>query len=93
MKKDIRDCSIDEITDFCISNGMKKYVSAQIFSWLWKKSSLSIDEMTNLSLSNRTLLKKEFTINGIAIDLEEESNDGTIKSRFILHDKNLVEEF
>ena len=70
---------------------MKKYVSSQIFSWLWKKSSLSIDEMTNLSLSNRSLLKKEFTINGIATDLEEESNDGTIKSRFILHDKNLVE--
>ena len=77
--------------DFCVSNGMKKYVSSQIFSWLWKKSSLSIDEMTNLSLSNRSLLKKEFTINGIATDLEEESNDGTIKSRFILHDKNLVE--
>ena len=91
MKKDIRDCSIDEITDFCISNGMKKYVSAQIFSWLWKKSSLSIDEMTNLSLSNRELLKKEFTINGIATDLQEESIDGTIKSRFVLHDKNLVE--
>ena len=77
--------------DFCVSNGMKKYVSSQIFSWLWKKSSLSIDEMTNLSLFNRDLLKKEFTINGIATDLEEESNDGTIKSRFILHDKNLVE--
>ena len=91
MKKDIRDCSIEELTDFCVSNGMKKYVSSQIFSWLWKKSSLSIDEMTNLSLSNRSLLKKEFTINGIATDLEEESNDGTIKSRFILHDKNLVE--
>lgn len=91
MKKDIRDCSIEELTDFCVSNGMKKYVSSQIFSWLWKKSSLSIDEMTNLSLFNRDLLKKEFTINGIATDLEEESNDGTIKSRFILHDKNLVE--
>ena len=91
MKKDIRDCSIEELTDFCISNGMKKYVSSQIYFWLWKKSSLSIDEMTNLSLSNRSLLKKEFTINGIAIDLQEESNDGTIKSRFILHDKNLVE--
>ena len=91
MKKDIRDCSKDEIMDFCVSNGMKKYVSSQIFSWLWKKSSLSIDEMTNLSLFNRDLLKKEFTINGIATDLEEESNDGTIKSRFILHDKNLVE--
>jgi 23S rRNA (adenine2503-C2)-methyltransferase len=91
LKKDIRDCSIEELTDFCVSNGMKKYVSSQIFSWLWKKSSLSIDEMTNLSLSNRSLLKKEFTINGIATDLEEESNDGTIKSRFILHDKNLVE--
>ena len=77
--------------DFCVSNGMKKYVSSQIFSWLWKKSSLSIDEMTNLSLFNRDLLKKEFTINGIATDLEEESNDGTIKSRFILHDKNLIE--
>ena len=91
MKKDIRDCSIEELTDFCVSNGMKKYVSSQIFSWLWKKSSLSIDEMTNLSLFNRDLLKKEFTINGIATDLEEESNDGTIKSRFILHDKNLIE--
>jgi len=91
LKKDIREISLDEIKDFCISNGMKKYVSSQIYSWLWKKSCVSFDDMTNLSLSNRELFNKKFTINSISTDLVEESSDGTIKSRFLLHDSNLVE--
>ena len=63
MKKDIREISLDEIKDYCISNGMKKYVSSQVYSWLWKKSCVSFDDMTNLSLSNRELFNKKFTIN------------------------------
>ena len=41
--------------------------------------------MTNLSLSNRELFNKKFIINSISTDLVEESSDGTIKSRFLLH--------
>ena len=91
MKKDIREISLDEIKDYCISNGMKKYVSSQVYSWLWKKSCVSFDDMTNLSLSNRELFNEKFTINSISTDLVEESSDGTIKSRFLLHDNSLVE--
>ncbi len=91
LKKDIREISLEEIQDYCISNGLQKYVSSQVYSWLWKKSCISFDDMTNLSLSNRELFNKKFIINSISTDLVEESSDGTIKSRFLLHDKNLVE--
>ena len=53
LKKDIREISLEEIQDYCISNGLQKYVSSQVYSWLWKKSCISFDDMTNLSLSNR----------------------------------------
>lgn len=63
----------------------------QIYEWLWKKSCYSFDEMTNLSLPLREKLKDNFLIQSLVLDTAQYSSDGTIKSRFILHDGSKIE--
>ena len=90
-KKDIRSLSIEELTSFFKSNNMPTYRANQVYNWLWKKSCLSFDEMTNISLELRNLMKSKFVINHIKIDKLQKSKDGTIKNAISLYDNLLVE--
>ena len=47
--------------------------------------------MSNVSFEDRSKFDKEFFINNLDVDIEEESSDGTIKTKFKLHDGNFVE--
>lgn len=91
MKKDIRELSIEEIKSFCETKDMKSFVSKQVYSWLWKKSCSTFDEMTNISFNDRKVLEEHFLINKITENYMERSSDGTIKIRFQLYDKNFIE--
>ena len=63
----------------------------QIKEWIWQKNIGSIDEMTNISKELRTKLRELFFIPKVSIDHSQFSSDGTIKSRFRLHDGRYVE--
>ncbi len=89
--QDLRKLSIDQLTDFFIESGEKAFRAKQVFEWLWKKSARSVDEMTNLSLETRELLKKSYIINPVKVDQKQVSSDYTIKSAFKLYDGHLVE--
>ena len=90
-KNDIRSLTLDELTSFFQKNNMPSYKAKQVYEWLWKKSCLSFDEMTNISLETRKLLKNKFVINHINIDRFQKSNDGTIKNAIALFDDLFVE--
>lgn len=90
-KKDIRSLSIDQIKDFFVENGLKEYRGDQLYSWLWEKSALNFDEMTNLPKSTRSILEENFVINHIEVDTIQKSKDGTIKNAIKLFDDLLVE--
>jgi 23S rRNA (adenine2503-C2)-methyltransferase len=90
-KNDIRSLTLDELTSFFQKNDMPSYKAKQVYEWLWKKSCLSFDEMTNISLETRKLLKNKFVINHINIDKFQKSNDGTIKNAIALFDDLFVE--
>jgi len=90
-KNDIRSLTLDELTSFFQKNDMPSYKAKQVYEWLWKKSCLSFDEMTNISLETRKLLKNKFVINHINIDRFQKSNDGTIKNAIALFDDSFVE--
>ena len=90
-KKDIRTLDLNEISLFFEQNNIARFRAKQVYEWLWKKRALSFDEMTSLSISDRSLLNKHFTINGVSIHKMEQSNDNTIKYSFKLHDNKLVE--
>ncbi|MGL1886677.1 MAG: 23S rRNA (adenine(2503)-C(2))-methyltransferase RlmN [Reichenbachiella sp.] len=89
--KDLRKVPQEEIGVFLKDIGEKAFRAKQIKEWIWKKSARSIDEMTNISLKTRDILKENFVINPISVDKMQISNDGTIKSAIKLHDDHIVE--
>ncbi|WP_258103243.1 23S rRNA (adenine(2503)-C(2))-methyltransferase RlmN [Marinoscillum sp. MHG1-6] len=91
MKKDIRQNTLPQLTEYFLSKGEKAFRAKQVYEWLWEKSAVTFDEMTNLSKSLRDSLQEEFEIRPIRVDNSQHSNDGTIKSAFRLYDEELVE--
>ena len=90
-KKDIRQLSQEELIEVFLGLGEKKFRARQVHEWLWQKGVTSFEEMTNLSKDLRSLLSESFVINAIAVDRIQHSSDGTIKTRFRLHDGHLIE--
>ena len=80
-----------ELKEQMLAMGEKAFRAKQVYEWLWKKSALSFDEMTNLSLSLREKLSSRFVVNGVSVSQEQVSSDRTIKSAFKLYDDNVVE--
>ncbi|MDR0893376.1 MAG: 23S rRNA (adenine(2503)-C(2))-methyltransferase RlmN [Mediterranea sp.] len=71
--------------------GMPKFAATQIASWLYDKKVSSIDEMTNLSLKHRELLKQEHEV-GCAAPIDEmRSTDGTVKYLYGVGENRSVE--
>ena len=71
--------------------GMPAFAAKQIASWLYDKKVTSIDEMTNLSLKHRELLKGEYDL-GISAPVDEmRSVDGTVKYLYQVSDNHFVE--
>jgi 23S rRNA (adenine2503-C2)-methyltransferase len=88
---DIRTLSKEQLIAALEQLGEKPFRAKQIYEWLWKKSAVDFDEMTNLSKELRETLKTHFVIFPIKAYKVQQSNDGTIKSAFQLHDKHLIE--
>ncbi len=90
-KRDIRKLKLEELKEFFVSQGEKPFRAQQVYEWLWMKSAKSIDQMTNISLETRSMLKNHFVINHIKVDNMQRSADGTIKNAVTLHDGMIVE--
>ncbi|WP_297336769.1 23S rRNA (adenine(2503)-C(2))-methyltransferase RlmN [Algoriphagus sp.] len=91
QKRDIRKLSQSDLEEFFLEQGEKKFRAKQVYEWLWNKSLKNFDEMSNISLSTREMLKKYFIINHIQVDLMQHSQDGTIKNAVKLFDDKIVE--
>lgn len=88
---DIRTLTKEQLIAQLETLGEKPFRAKQIYEWLWKKSAVDFDEMTNLSKDLREKLRSHFIIHTITAYKVQKSNDGTIKSAFQLHDKHLIE--
>src|SRR5258706_16285699 len=91
VKRDIRKLKSDELKKFFVEHGDKPFRAVQVDERLWKKSAKSFDQMTNLSVATRELLKEHFAINNIHVDKMKRSTDGTIKNPVTLYDGLIVE--
>ena len=69
MKIDIRNLNYDDLEVFCLKNKLQKFRAKQIHEWLWKKSVVSFEQMTNLSKKLRGTLEQNFEILPIEEDL------------------------
>ena len=72
-------------------HGLPKFATKQIADWLYHKEISSIDEMSNLSKSARTLLNEHYTF-GLADPVEvKTSTDGTRKYLFTTTHNQFIE--
>ena len=90
-KIDIRQLSLEELTDKLVAFGEKPFRAKQVYEWLWKKRATSFDDMTNLSKSLRTIIDDNFEIRAISLQEAQKSKDKTIKNAFLLADEAVVE--
>ncbi len=91
IKKDIRKFSTKELETLFLQMGEQRFRAKQVYEWLWQKGATSFEQMTNLSKKLREKLAALYVINAIQVDKVQRSLDGTIKSRFRLHDQHLIE--
>ncbi len=88
---DLKNLEYDELIDFLLSIGEKKFRAEQIFSWLLKGVT-SYDEMTNISNETKKKLKEISFVSTMKIQQKLVSKiDGTVKYLFELDDGNCIE--
>lgn len=82
---------LDELQDIAISCGLPKFTGKQIADWIYKKNVTSIDEMTNISLTNREKLSEKYDVGRSAPVSSQISKDGTVKYLFKTDKGHLIE--
>ena len=71
--------------------GMPGFAARQIASWLYDKKIFSIDEMTNISLKHRELLKEKYEVGAYPPVEAMRSVDGTVKYLYEVGEGHFVE--
>ena len=71
--------------------GQPAYRAKQVYEWMWKNGAKGFDDMTNVPAALRTALAEKYTYHTIQLDARQHSQDGTIKSRYKLHDGHMIE--
>lgn len=88
---DIRSLSLEQLKEQLVQMGEQGFRAKQIYEWLWTKSVVDFDAMSNLSISLREKLKAHYVINSVRVKKSQVSADKTIKSSFLLFDNNIIE--
>lgn len=91
IKQDIRNLTPESLKEHFIAMGQPAFRAKQVYEWLWEKSCINFDEMSNLPKFLREKLKECYSINAVKVDKSQFSSDRTIKSTFKLHDGNIIE--
>ena len=91
MKIDLKGLNASETRDWVESLGLESYRADQIRQWLFKKHVSSFNEMTNISLPLRNLLKEKALIINLEKVTVQISKDTTEKYLFRLHDGHYIE--
>lgn len=91
MKDFLYGKTLAELQEIVTKFGQKNFVAKQITEWLYKKDAVSFSNMSNISLSFREILEKNFQI-GITPYIQAlTSKDGTKKYLFQYEDNTFVE--
>lgn len=91
MKPSIYGLSRQQLTDWALENGEKKFRATQIWEWLYQKRVQTFEEMTNLPKALIEKLEETFVVNPLQQRIVQESQDGTVKYLFELPDGMLIE--
>lgn len=83
--------NLEYLEKFMIDEGQSKFRAKQVYNWMYLKSVNSFDEMTDLPLQTRELLKEKAELCSIRIKDKQISKDSTMKFLFEMEDGVLAE--
>jgi len=91
MREHLFGKNLEELKDLSVKLGLPSFTGRQLAEWLYKKEVSSFEEMTNLSLKARALLKENYDT-GIRSPTDVQiSVDGTKKYLFPTLEGNFIE--
>ena len=80
-----------KLQDLMLSEGQKPYRAIQLYTWIYEKKATDFDEMTDISIKFREVLKEKYCLELPKIHTKQVSKDGTIKLLLELEDGMKVE--
>lgn len=89
--RNIRQASLQDISDFLTSNGEKAFRAKQIWQWIWQRGVTDFEEMTNLSRTTRELLNRNWYFDCLQPVHIQTATDGTTKTAWKLYDGEIIE--
>ncbi|WP_204670169.1 dual-specificity RNA methyltransferase RlmN [Gracilibacillus alcaliphilus] len=91
VKSSIYSLTRQQLEEWLVAHGQKKFRAQQVWDWLYKKRVDSFEAMRNLNKDCRLVLEENFYLGTLQQEIKQESKDGTIKFLFKLSDGNLIE--
>ena len=82
---------LSKLEKLMLEEGQKKYRATQLYIWLYEKKAKSFDEMSDISLKFREVLKEKYVIELPKVVTAQTSSDGTVKFLSELSDGAKVE--
>lgn len=89
--KSLYDFTLSELQQEMVDLNQKTFRGTQVFSWLYQKRVKTIDEMSDISIAFRDILKEKYEIKLPSIIKQQVSYDGTVKMLLALDDNSSVE--
>jgi 23S rRNA (adenine2503-C2)-methyltransferase len=90
-RTDLRGLSRPELREFVAAQGQPAYRADQLFRWIHRIGLADFEAMSDLGKPLRARLAEVATLAPLAIDLVQESHDGTRKLRMRTHDGAAIE--
>jgi 23S rRNA (adenine2503-C2)-methyltransferase len=90
-KTDIKDLTRQQLTAWLEERDIRPFRASQILKWVYIHQADTFGEMTDLKKDVRNLVSQHFSIDRLALQAIESSNDGSQKYLFRLHDGNHIE--
>lgn len=90
-KASIYHMTFEQLTDWLVAHGQKKFRAKQVWHWLYEKRISDFRQMHNVNNDCIALLEENFVVHALTEEIKQVSSDGTIKFLFKLPDGNLIE--
>jgi 23S rRNA (adenine2503-C2)-methyltransferase len=91
MKPNVYDYTLSEWQHWMEEQQQPRFRAKQVMDWLYVKRVDSFEEMSNLPKALRKQLEETFDFHPLDVITTQESQDGTIKFLFGLHDRHAIE--
>jgi 23S rRNA (adenine2503-C2)-methyltransferase len=91
MTTNLLDFDLDGLAAFCEQLGEKRFRATQLFRWIHQRGASDFSDMTDLAKSLRDKLKGQAHVQGLVLQSQHESVDGTIKWLFEVGGGDVIE--